>query len=372
MTTYTVGLDVHSKSSTFEIQEDTGRIVGSGEVPTTLEGLHTMKDRFALPPGSKVGLETGTVSFLVARYLSVLELEPVVVSAQEVRLKAHRPNQKSDGRDAHEICTGVRTGIYRTIVHVPPIAITELREALSRRRHFVRAQTSEINAAKRLLRASGRGRLARSLRTEVGWTRLERALVDDPTVRAYVEQHHALWTCAGEQVTKLDAELRTRAVPLERDVKLLQTVPGIGPVVALTVIAALSTVERFPSAKHVASYAGLVPSTYQSGSRDVHGHITKRGSPELRTMLCEAAQHAREPTHPLNPFFARQCARGGYKQAVVAVAHRLSRIAFAMLRDHAPFDEGKVGVEAGPFERTQVKLYRLTPVRSRERAAPLT
>src|SRR5262249_32106069 len=89
VTTYTVGLDVHSKSSTFEIQDDTGRIVGTGEVPTTLDGLHTMKERFALPVGTKVGVETGTVSFLVARYLSALELEPVVVDAHEVRLKAH-------------------------------------------------------------------------------------------------------------------------------------------------------------------------------------------------------------------------------------------------------------------------------------------
>ena len=46
---------------------------------------------------------------------------------------------------------------------------------------------------------------------------------------------------------------------------------------------------RFASAKHVASYAGLVPSTYQSGATDRHGHITKRGAAELRTMLCEAA-----------------------------------------------------------------------------------
>jgi len=49
--------------------------------------------------------------------------------------------------------------------------------------------------------------------------------------------------------------------------------------------------------------------------------------------LCEAAHHARRPTHPLHPHFTRVCARGGYKTAVVAVAHRLCRILFAMLRD---------------------------------------
>ena len=78
----------------------------------------------------------------------------------------------------------------------------------------------------------------------------------------------------------------------------LQTIPGVGRIVALTLIAALADVTRFPSAKHVASYAGLVPSTNQSGDRDRHGHITKRGATELRAMVCEAAQHARRPSHP--------------------------------------------------------------------------
>jgi hypothetical protein len=126
-------------------------------------------------------------------------------------------------------------------------------------------------------------------------------------------------------------------------VKRLETVPGVGPIVALTAIAVFAEVSRFERAKHAASYAGLVPSTFQSGEREAHGHITKRGSAELRAMLCEAAHHARRPTHPLHPHFARVCARRGYKTAVVAVAHRLCRILFAMLRDRADVSVTRVG-----------------------------
>ena len=61
-----------------------------------------------------------------------------VIDAHEVRVKAHRPPQKSDRRDAFELCEGLRRGIYRAIVHVPPARIGALRETLSRRRHFVR------------------------------------------------------------------------------------------------------------------------------------------------------------------------------------------------------------------------------------------
>ena len=152
------------------------------------------------------------------------------------------------------------------------------------------------------------------------------------------------------------AEARRRG----RDIAArLQTVPGVGPIVSLTAVAVFSDVHRFPSAKHAASYAGLVPSTDQSGDRDTHGHITKRGSAALRIMLCEAAHHAQRPNHPLHPYFARLCAQRGYKMAVVAVAHRLCRILFALLRDGADFDVAKLAVEEGVFRRTTVQRFRL-------------
>jgi transposase len=128
--------------------------------------------------------------------------------------------------------------------------------------------------------------------------------------------------------------------------------------VALTVLAVFSDVHRFPTAKHAASYAGLVTSTYDSGERVRHGRITRRGSSELRAMLCEAAHHAGHPDHPLNPYFASLCVRRGYKMAVVAVAHRLCRILYAMLRHGTDFDLNKLAVEQGRFEHTIVRRYR--------------
>ena len=76
-------------------------------------------------------------------------------------------------------------------------------------------------------------------------------------------------------------------------------------------------------------------------------------------MLCEAAHHARRPTHPLHPYFTRLCARRGYKMAVTAIAHRLCRILYAMLRDRAEFDVSKLAIEVGPFQKKVVTRYRL-------------
>lgn len=360
MPKFYVGLDVHSKDCVYAVQDEAGTLVSEGSVPTTPEGLLSLRKRLELPEGTVVGLETGTVSFYVARILHRIGLAPLVIDAHEVRLKAHRPKQKSDRRDAREICEGVRGGIYRTIVHVPPVAITQLRDTLSRRRHFVRVRTAEVNAAKRMVRAAGMGALVRtSLKTEKAWTRLLEALANDVSMRDFIACHHALWVQAGVQVSKLEVMLEQQGPAFATSLERLQGVPGVGTIVALTTVAVFSDVDRFVSAKQAASYAGLTPSTHQSGDRDTHGRITRRGSTELRAMLCEAAHHARLPGHPLNPYFRSLCVRRGHKMAVVAVAHRLCRILWAMLKRGTEFNIQKLNVEIGPFEKTSTHLYQL-------------
>jgi hypothetical protein len=75
-------------------------------------------------------------------------------------------------------------------------------------------------------------------------------------------------------------------------------------------------------------------------------------------MLCEAAHHARRPSHP---FFTKLCARRGYKTAIVAVAHRFCRLLYALLRDEVDFQPLRLGVEEGSFTQTITRRFRLTP-----------
>lgn len=366
MAEYYCGLDVHSQQSVFVIQDATGRVIAQDAMATSRAAFAQWRATYGLPPGTPVALETGTVAFFVARQLAAIDLTPVVVDAHEVRLKAHRPRQKSDRRDAAELCEGLRRGSYRTLVHVPTAAIQRLRATLARRRHCVRLQGAEVTAAKAILRGAGLGTLSRSLRTERGWARVVADLAAAPEEHAAVTSHHALWRCAAEQVAALEADLGRQQPPFAEALRRLQTIPGVGPIVAATAVAVFADVGRFPDAKHAASYAGLVPATYQSGARDAHGRITKQGAAELRAMLVEAAHHASRATHPLYPYFAPLCARRGYKMAVVAMAHRLARIMFAMLRDRRDFDVTQLAVERGPFTHTVVRLYR----RTRARRAP--
>jgi transposase len=343
MTEYSVGLDVHKSRSTFVIQDPSGTVVRRGDVATTTAGLAEWVARAALPAGTRVVLESGTLAFFVSDVLTVAGLQPVVIDAHEVRAKARRRRQKSDRGDAFELCDGGRRDQYQAIVHVPTPALRELRELLARRRHFVRLQTAQCNAVKKALRARGLAGLARSLRTPVGWQRVAQTVGAEAAVQATVAAHERVWTAARHEREALEATLALRSQPFTPALTRLQTVPGVGPIVALTALAAFAAVTRFPSAKHAASYAGLVPSTHQSGECDRHGHITKRGSAELRAMLVEAAHHAARADHPLHPAFRRLCVRRGYKPAVVAIAHRLCRILFALLRDGSEFRPAVLG-----------------------------
>jgi transposase len=238
-------------------------------------------------------LESGTNAFFVADELSALELSPRVIDAAEVRARITRPLQKSDRRDAFELCDGLRRGIYRSEVWVPPPTVRRVRQLLSRRRHFVNLKTAQVNAVKRLLRETGQAPLSRRLQAASGWQKLLHALADQEALQSLVRCHQAVWLVAAEQVKHLEAQLTEATAPWRPELERLMTAPGVGRIVATTFLAVVFDARRFPTAKRAASYVGLVPSTFQSGERERHGHITGRGSSELRSMLCEAAHRSR-------------------------------------------------------------------------------
>ena len=353
-----IGMDVHCKKTVYVAQDDGGKVIGQGSVPTNVGGLAEMLAKVDAPSGTRIGLETGAQAAWVSGVLCDLGMEPVVIDAREVRAKARRINQKSDSRDAFEICDGLRRGIYTSIVYVPGPQIQRLRRVLSRRRHFVRLCTSQVNAAKFLLRSVGLSTQAASLKSDRAWLRLLARPAVAP-LRRYLAMHRELWGVATEKVLACEKELARALEPFQETAALLQSVPGVGVVTSASYIAVVGTPERFADSSHVSSYIGLVPSTYSSGEQERTGHITKRGSGELRMLLCEAAHHAARAQHPLNPYFSRICARHGYKKAVVAVAQRLERILFQMWRKKEAFDVNQLNVVPEKHVRTRTVYWRI-------------
>ena len=367
MTMY-IGLDVHSKQTTWCAQDEAGRVIGQGSVATTVEALTGLLATLDAPEGTRIGLESGVQARVVSLMLRSAGMEPVVVNAAEVRKKARRARQKTDKRDAFEICDGIRRGQYVSEVYVPDDGIQRLRGLLSRRRHFKNVCTMESNAAKYIFRTNGIRVEACRTTTRQAWEKLL-ARPEVERWRTWLEMHAAMWLLADEMVTRLEVELAEALEPYREELELLQSAPGVGPVVAATYLATVATPERFATSGHVASYVGLVPSTCDSGERERHGGITKEGSREMRAMLCEAAHHAQNPRNPLNPYFVRVMAKGGYRKAVTSVAHRLACILYQMWKKHEAFDVSKLGVEAGEYTVTKKRFYALKGARRRQSKA---
>jgi hypothetical protein len=107
-----------------------------------------------------------------------------------------------------------------------------------------------VNAAKRLLRSAGLGQLGRSLASETGWEKLERALKEkDETLAMYIGQHRTVWRSARDQVDALGTSAQGAARPLCWAARATTDRTGRGPIVATTAVAVFSDVGRFATAK---------------------------------------------------------------------------------------------------------------------------
>jgi transposase len=111
--------------------------------------------------------------------------------------------------------------------------------------------------------------------------------------------------------------------------------PGIGKLTAMTLVAEIGDIGRFPTARKLCAWAGLTPAVRNSDRKVRHGHITKQGSPWVRWVLDEAAQKAKARP-PFTRFYAQCAARRGRHIATTAVARKLLARAFHVSRRWRP------------------------------------
>jgi transposase len=124
----------------------------------------------------------------------------------------------------------------------------------------------------------------------------------------------------------------------DRNAQLLVTIPGIRKFLAVLISTEIDDIERFSSAKKLASYTGLVPSTYSSANITRHGRIIKQGNKWLRWAFVEAAKSAKRYNTQLNEYFNQISKRKGINSATVALARRIVTIAFSILHNQRLFE----------------------------------
>ena len=125
------------------------------------------------------------------------------------------------------------------------------------------------------------------------------------------------------------------------DIQILQSIPGIGIVTSKNFMVELSCIDRFKSVKQLCAFVGIDPSIKQSGtSIDHRGKISKRGNANLRRTIWQMAIGTIRSCEKFNTYFTKKRKEGKkFKQAVIAVANKLLKTIFILLKNKTKFDE---------------------------------
>ena len=330
-------IDLHMRYSQIRIIDDSGAVLRDQRVMTSRERLVKAFD--GLGP-MRILVETGTESEWVAQALEAAEHEVVVVDPNYAPMYgAVQRRVKTDRRDVAALAEANRRGWYRP-AHRTSAAQRGTRQVLRARRQIVQMRSGAVALIRSLVKPGGY-RLP-SCGAERVPARL--AQLDVPVeLRAILTPLVRMIETATSEIARLDQQLQRRAGddPL---VQRLQTVPGVGLVVALTFRAHIDDIGRFRHAGQVSAAIGLVPREDSSAERRQRGHITKAGPRELRSLLVQAAWACwrSKQSATLRAWVEHLAARRGRRIAVVALARRSSRLLYALWRDETSFDVMKL------------------------------
>ena len=365
------GLDVHKKTvvACRVSRDDAGcRVQETRTFATMTNDLREMAAWLVEGSATHVAMES-TGSYWRPVY-NVLEgsFELIVVNPQHVRNLVGR---KTDVKDAELIAKLLEHGLLRGSF-IPAPEQRDLRDLTRERDNLVRERATVANRIQRVLEAANI-KLA-SVATDVlgaSGRAMLRSIVEgeeDPEVLARCArgrlrekdsdlrealtgrlrpQHLIVLTVLLRQVDSLDAGIATLSEaieeferPFEEAVQLVDTIPGVAKRLSQTIVSEIGDdMSRFPSAAHLAAWAGVAPGNNVSGGRRLSGK-TRKGCPALQKALVQAAHSAaRQPNTYLSAQYHRLAPRRGNKRAIVAVAHSIIVDVYYILQRHTPYHE---------------------------------
>ena len=329
------GLDVSVKETSVCIVDDTGRMVREAKVASEPEALLPVLMN-PIYRFKRIGLEAGPLSQWLFIALAEADLPVICVETRHMRAVLQAQINKTDRNDARGIAQMMRAGLYRP-VHVKTLRSQKLRMLLTHRKLLQSKAIAIDNDLRGTLRNFGlKVGVVGALKFEARIRELVEAL---PDLAELVEPMLVVRRTLREQIGILHRRLL--AVVRNDDVcRRLMTVPGVGPVVALTYRATVDVPARFKNSKAVGAVFGLTPSRYQSGETNRTGAISRCGDEMMRAMLYEAAyiMLVRLAKWCWLKAWAMKIARQrGIKKAIVALARRLAVIMHRIWVDGTEF-----------------------------------
>ena len=243
----------------------------------------------------------------------------------------YRKSDKNDGNDAEAVCEAVTRPSMRFV----PVKSVEQQALLAMhrvRQGFVVERTALINRLRGLMSEFGVVLPLRSVSVRRQAAQAAEALPElaRRAIADLLEQLRLL----DQRIEGYDREIEAQA-RLSEPARRLMKIRGIGPTTALAIVATVGNAREFKNGRQFAAWIGLVPGQYSTGGKSRLGHISKRGDAYLRNLLVQGARSVLQsaPAHQdrLSRWALELQARRGYFRALVAIANKNARIAWALL-----------------------------------------
>lgn len=359
-----IGLDVHKRFAEVAIIEGNGP-PASQRIGTTTAALRSFAR--TLRPDDQIVLEATMNTWAIADLLRESGARVVVSNPLRTRAIAEA-RVKTDKVDAATLAQ-LLAADFVPEVWVPDEEVRRLRREVAGRAALVRQRTQVRNRIHAVLHRCLEDTPTSDLFGVAGRAWLaELALPADERaqVGAALRVHEAIEA----EIALLDRRLGEVALADER-IERLMTIPGVGAVSALALVAVIGDVARFRRPGKLVSYLGLDPRVRQSGEREARtGHISRAGQAHARGLLIEAAHAAVGSPGPLRAFFRRIERRRGRPIALVAVARKLAVLAWYLLSTGERYRFERATLTRDKRNRLARSLGRKTERRRRDPAQP--
>jgi transposase len=339
------GLDVSMKKTSICIVDEKGKIIHESEASSEPHILADAIEKTGLKI-ELVGFESGSLAHYLVQGFKERAIPAVCMDARKMSAILSIRVNKTDKNDARGIADALRTGMF-TRVHDKPQEAIDRGAVLSMRRCFVNQRTDIKNHVRGILKTYGI-RLGAVGPKRFNETVKHRIQVLEQLVRQTLDEMLELFDMLDQKIDRLDKEL-LQIAHRDKDVRLLMTAQGVGPITALTYKAEIFDPSRFLNSRAVGAYLGMTPMQYSSGETQKQGRISKCGSSELRSLLTEAGNAIltrSQKWSKLKAWGFKLMRKKGKQKAALAVGRKLAIIMHRMLAEQKAFIWGEAPSKA--------------------------
>lgn len=327
------GIDLHSNNSVITVTDDEDRVVAEKRLPNDLGKILA----FLLP--WQVTLAGVVVESTFNWYWLVDGLQAAgftVHLANTTAIKKYDGLKHSgDEADARYLAHLLRLGILPTGTILPPEQ-RAVRDLARKRMQLVRSRTTHILAVENITARQSGTRISSNQVKHLTAELIEQMPLPDD-VRLALKSNVAIIHTLTEEINRLEKRLQEK-VGARPEYGLLTSVPGIGRVLATTILLETGPIERFAEVGNFASYARCVDSRHTSNGKKKGEGNTKNGNKYLAWAFVEAANFALRYCAEAKRFYERKKAKTNNVVAIKALAHKLARASFHILKEKKPFD----------------------------------